>query len=190
MKQKYLILALVMILFGVLFFLISGSLIGKKISQVSELDKKIKIAQEKLNSAKIMNQQLSQFTLIIDNSLTKQKTFNPGEVNNFVKNLADLADQNKIAVLAIYPKEVQSSLNLVEQQYILELNTSYIQLGQFLSNLEALDNIVKINTLDVTPLSETESGQNKNKTKVATGAKVARYKVALELSVFKVQKEV
>jgi archaellum biogenesis ATPase FlaH len=177
-----------MVIIAVVFFLMSSSLISKKISTASSLDKKIKIAQEQLNSAKVMNQQLSQFALIIDNSLTKQKAFNPSEVNTFVKNLADLADQNKIAVLAIYPKEVQSSLNLVEQQYIMELNTSYVELGQFLSNLEALDNIVKINTLDVMPLTTTETGPT-SKTSTTTGPRSARYKVAIELSVFKVQKE-
>jgi len=188
MKQKYLILALVMIGVTVLFFVLSGSLIGKKIKQVNAIDKQIKIAQEKLNSAKILNQQLSQFALIIDNSLTKQKAFNPAEVNTFVKNLADLADQNQIAVLAIYPKEIQGKLGLVEQQYMLELNTTYVQLGRFLSNLEALDNIVKINTLDVMPQMEANSNQNKSKTN--TGPSIARYKVTLELSVFKVQREV
>jgi Tfp pilus assembly protein PilO len=188
MKQKYLIFTLGMIITAVLFFLISGSMIGKKYAKIDSLDKKIKIAQEKLNSAKVLNQQLNQFSLIIDNSLTKEKTFAPQEINAFVKNLADLADQNKIGVLAIYPKEIQSSLNLVEQQYIMELNTTYVQLGQFLANLEALDNIVKITTLDVTPLTEMDSSKAKAGT-VTAGPRIARYKVALELAVFKVQRE-
>ena len=190
MKQHYLIFTLVIILIAVIFFTVSGSLIGKKATDITQLDKKIKAAQEKLNSARIMDQQLSQFSRIIDNSLTKQKSFAPGEVNTFVKNLADLADQNQIAVLAIFPKEIQSGLHLVEQQYIMELNTTYVQLGQFLSNLEALDNIVKINTLDVTPITDVDSGQKQTGKQKATGPKVARYKVALELSVLKVQKEV
>lgn len=190
MKQKYLIFSIVMLAICALFFLISGSMIGKKVSSINSLDKKIKIAQEKLNSAKVMDQQLSQFALIIDNSLTKEKTFTPQEINAFVKNLADLADQNKIAVLAIYPKEIQSGVNIVEQQYILELNTTYVQLGQFLANLEALDNIVKINTLDVMPLTDADTSSGKNKTGESTGPRIARYKVALELSVFKVQREV
>jgi len=178
-----------MVLIGVLFFVISSSLINSKISKINDLDKKIKTAQEKLNSAKVLNQQLSQFSLVIDNSLTKEKVFSPQEVNGFVKNLADLADQNQIAVLAIYPKEVQSKLNLVEQQYIMEINTTYIELGQFLSHLEALDHIVKINTLDVMPLTD-ETAKSNQKTVTQAGPRVARYKVALELSVFKVQREV
>lgn len=190
MKQRYLIFALAMVLVAVLFFLISGSLIGSKISKVDELDRKIKIAQEKLNSAKVLDQELSQFAIIIDNSLTSEKTFAPQEINAFVKNLADLADRNKIGVLAIYPKEIQSKVNVVEQQYIMELNTTYVQLGQFLGNLEAIDNIVKINTLDVMPLTDAETSKKKNEAVVSKGPRVARYKVSLELSVFKVQKEV
>lgn len=189
MKQHYFILTLAIILIAVAFFMVSGSMISKKITDVKQLDKSIKIAQEKLNSARIMDQQLSQFSRIIDNSLTKQKSFSPGEVNSFIKSLADLADQNKIAVLAIYPKEIQSGLHLVEQQYIMEVNTTYVELGQFLSNLEALDNIVKINTLDVTPLSDADSGRKQTGEQKVTTKKIARYKVALELSVLKVQKE-
>ncbi len=184
MRQHYLMFTLFMILVAVLFFMVSSALIGKKIAQVTSYDKKIKVAQEKLNSAKIMDQQLSQFAMIIQNSLTKTKIFSPTEVNAFVKTLANLADNNQIAVIAIYPKEVQASVNLVEQQYIMELNTTYIQLGQFLAALEALDNIVKINTLDVSPQTITDTQK-----KITTGPRVARYKVTLELSVFKVQKE-
>lgn len=189
MKQRYLIFTLGMILVAVLFFTFSGTLIGKKLGKIAQLDKSIKISQEKLNSAKVMDQQLSQFSIIIDNSLTNEKSFSHDEINAFVKNLADLADRNKIAVLAIYPKEIQTGVNLVEQQYILELNTTYVQLGQFLANLEALDNIVKINTLDVMPLTDAESGKAGSQTAVQTGPRIARYKVALELSVFKVQRE-
>jgi Tfp pilus assembly protein PilO len=187
MKQKYLIFSVAMVIIAILFFVLSSSMIGGKVTKINELDGKIKVAQEKLNSAKVMDQELSQFSLIIDNSLTKQKTFSPEEINAFVKNLADLADVNKIGVLAIYPKEIQSSLHIVEQQHIMELNTTYVQLGQFLANLEALDNIVKINTLDVMPLTEAESSKRQNQ--AATVSKVARYKVAIELSVFKVQRE-
>ncbi|HOD17642.1 MAG TPA: type 4a pilus biogenesis protein PilO [Candidatus Cloacimonadota bacterium] len=188
MKQRYIIFEIGMVVVAILFFVLSNSMIGNKLKKIDSLDHKIKIAQEKLNSAKIMNQQLSQFSLIIDNSLTKEKSFSAQEINAFVKSLADLADQNQIGVLAIYPKEVQTGLNLVEQQYIMELNSTYVELGQFLANLEAMDHIVKINTLDVMPLMESEA-TTKTKTGTLSAPKVARYKVALELSVFKVVKE-
>ena len=63
----------------------------------------------------------------------------------------------------------------------MELVCTYVQLGQFLSELESLDNISTIKTLQVNPIKEDKKQQNtKNETK---------YRVNLELSVFKVVKE-
>jgi hypothetical protein len=186
MRKQYLIFLLVIALISVAFFTISGSMINSKINKIASVDKKIKKAQEKLNSAKIMNEQLSQFTMIIRNSLTTEKKINPTDVNAFVKQLADMCDQYKIAIVSIYPKAVFSTADMLEQQYTLELNCTYVQTGQFLSELEGMDNIIKINTLDVTPIMVQDSG-----TKAAsTVTQATRYKVTLELSVFKVVKEV
>ena len=184
MKEKYFVMILAMVLIAVLFFMVSTRMINSKLNQIEQYDKKIKTAQEKLNSARIMDQQLSQFALIIDNSLTKKKSFSIEEVNNFIKKLGDLADQNKIALIRLTDKEVFSSSKLVERSFILELNSTYVQLGQFLGDIEALDNIVKVNAIDVTP-----STDNLNKDKKKTGLQESRYKVILELSVLKVFKE-
>jgi Tfp pilus assembly protein PilO len=185
MRKQYIIFLLVIALVSVLFFLISGSMINAKINKISSVDKKIKKAQEKLNSAKIMNEQLSQFTMIIRNSLTNDKQFTPTEVNSFVKQLATMCDQYKIAIVSIYPKAVFSSASMLEQQYTLELNCTYIQTGQFLSELEGMDNIIKINTLEVTPIMV----QDASKTGKSNIGQATRYKVTLELAIFKVIKE-
>ncbi|HNW99908.1 MAG TPA: type 4a pilus biogenesis protein PilO [Candidatus Cloacimonadota bacterium] len=185
MRRQYIIFLLLIALVSVLFFVISGSMINSKINKINSVDKKIKKAQEKLNSAKIMNEQLSQFNLIINNSLTTEKQFSPDEVNAFVKQLADMCDQYKIAVVSIYPKAVFSNASMLEQQYILELNCTYVQTGQFLSELEGMDNIIKINTLDVTPVQV----QDANSKTLTASTQVTRYKVTLELSIFKVVKE-
>jgi|WetSurMetagenome_2_1015567.scaffolds.fasta_scaffold228176_2 Tfp pilus assembly protein PilO len=186
MRKQYIIFLLIIALISVTFFAVSGSMINSKINKISSVDKKIKKAQEKLNSAKIMNEQLSQFTMIIRNSLTTEKQFNPMEVNSFVKQLADMCDQYKIAIVSIYPKAVFSDASMLEQQYILELNCTYVQTGQFLSELEGMDNIIKINTLDVTPITLQSSNA---KTGTMNTGQATRYKVTLELSVFKVVKE-
>ncbi len=184
MRKQYIIFLLVIALLSVSFFVISGSMINSKVRKIASVDKKIKKAQERLNSAKIMNEQLSQFTMIIRNSLTTQRQFNPIEVNGFVKQLADMCDQYKIAIVSVYPKAVFADASMLEQQYILELNCTYIQTGQFLSELEGMDNIIKINTLDVTPIQVQNAKTGKSDVSQAT-----RYKVTLELSVFKVVKE-
>jgi hypothetical protein len=186
MRKQYIIFLLIIVLLSTLFFVVSGSMINSKIKKITSVDKKIKKAQEKLNSAKIMNEQLSQFTMIIRNSLTTDKQFTPTEVNGFVKQLADMCDQYKIAIVSIYPKAVFADASMLEQQYIMELNCTYVQTGQFLSELEGMDNIIKIRTLDVTPITVQDAN---SKTGGNVAGQATRYKVTLELSVFKVVKE-
>jgi Tfp pilus assembly protein PilO len=186
MRKQYIIFLLIIIVVSVAFFIVSGSMINSNIKKINDVDKKIKKAQEKLNSAKIMNEQLSQFTMIIRNTLTNEKQINPNEVNSFVKQLADMCDQYKIAIVSIYPKAVFADASMLEQQYILELNCTYVQTGQFLSELEGMDNLIKINALDVTPITMQSAN---SKTGNVNAGQATRYKVTLELSVFKVVKE-
>jgi Tfp pilus assembly protein PilO len=183
MRKQYMLFLLIIVLFSLIFFLVGGSMISSKMSKIAAVDQKIKKAQERLNSAKIMNEQLNQFTRIIDNSLTVEKQFKPVEVNAFVKELADLADMHKIAVVSIHPKDVFSDVNVIEQEYTLELTCTYVQVGQFLSELESMDNIIKIGTFEVTPIME---DAKKKESAINT---VTHYKVTLELSVLKVVKE-
>ncbi len=181
MRQKYLIFLIVIALFTAGFFTLGSSMLSKELKEIKRVDKKIKVAQEKLNSAKIMNEQLSEFSRIIQNSLTKTKKFKTEETNAFVKNLAELADRFKISVVNIFPKEVFTRANLVEQNYTMELQCDYIQMGKFLSKLESLDHIIKITYLEVKPMYD------RNKAQVAGQATM--YTVSIELSVFKVLKE-
>ncbi|MBN2830061.1 MAG: type 4a pilus biogenesis protein PilO [Candidatus Cloacimonetes bacterium] len=181
MRQRYLIFLIVLVLFTVGFFTIGSSMITDELNEIKRVDKKIKVAQEKLNSAKIMNEQLSEFTRIIQNSLTKEKKFDSVETNLFVKNLAELADKHKISVVSMLPKDVFSSANLIEQKYTMELSCTYIQMGRFLSQLESLDHIVKINQLEVKPVYDRSKQQVEGQETI--------YTVTIELSVFKVLKE-
>ena len=116
--------------------------------------------------------------------MTDQGEFSSEEVNTFIKKLTDMADKYKIAVHSISPKVVSTTSNyLVEQQYTLILNCTFVEMGQFLSEMESFDNIIKIKTLDITPLKKDKKGDNGD-TEIAT-----RYKVTLELSTLKIIKE-
>ncbi len=181
MRQKYLIFLIVIALFVAGFISLRSSMINNELKEIKRVDKKIKVAQEKLNSAKIMNEELSEFSRIIQNSLTKTKKFETEETNKFVKDLAALADSYKISVSNIFPKEVFTRANLVEQNYTMELQCNYIQMGRFLSKLESLDHIIKITYLEVKPIYD--------KTKVQSDGQATMYTVSIELSVFKVLKE-
>jgi Tfp pilus assembly protein PilO len=162
------------------YILWNVDLVTKKLDKLRKVDKDIKIEQQKLNSAKVLNEELKEVSKVILNSITREKSFETEEINAFVKKLADLADKNHILINAISPKPVSNLTSFIEQSYILELNCEYLQLGRFMTELESFDNIMKVKTLDVKP-----TGDNKDQDPtVAT-----RYRVTLELSTFKILKE-
>jgi archaellum biogenesis ATPase FlaH len=174
MQQKYLILLCTIILTALCFFYLSSKSINAKIAKINVYDKHIKVEQEKLNSAKVLNEQLKEISKIIFQSMTDKGEFSSEEVNTFIKKLTDMADKYKIAVHSIFPKVVSS-------QYTMILNCTFVQMGRFLSQMESFDNLIKIKTLDITPLSKDRKDSN---IEIAT-----RYKVTLELSTLKIIKE-
>ncbi|RLC53209.1 MAG: hypothetical protein DRH79_03960 [Candidatus Cloacimonadota bacterium] len=184
MKQKYLILFFIMILSMLCFFYFSTNSIKTKIAKIGTYDRAIKKDQDKLNSAKVLNEQLQEVSKVIMQSMTTEKDYTPEETNEFVKKLATLADKYKIAVTSLFPKVVSSGgRNLVEQQYTMILNCSFVQMGEFLSQLESFDHIIKIKTLDVSPIKLEKKGGSTSEDAST------RYRVTIELSTFKIIKE-
>jgi Tfp pilus assembly protein PilO len=183
MREKYIVFILLMVLIAVLIFTASANNLQTNLKKVSEYDAQSKVAQEKLNSARIMDEQLSQFSLIIDNSLSRSGGFTFDEINEFKKRIGELAHERKISINKLSDSNKFSLPGLLETTYNLEMEATFVQMGQFLSDLEALDNIIKIHAIDVTP-AQVEDG---NKKTVDTA--VSKYRIMLELSIFKVKKE-
>ncbi len=183
MKERYTILVLLILLIGVVFFMLTANTVKKTKTQIEVLDTKIKTAQEKLNSARIMEQQLSQFALIIDNSLTKTASFSFDEINDFKTKIGQIADQRSIQLNKLSDSNKFSLPGLIETTYNIELEASYVQIGQFISDLEALDNIIKIHALDISPTQVSDR-------EVRAPGAPNRYRLTMELSIFKVKKEV
>lgn len=182
-KQRYLLLLFVMILSTICFFYFSTNSIKTKIEKIDKYDEAIKVEQEKLNSAKVINDQLQEVSKVIMLSMTTEKEFAIEDVNAFVRQLASLADKYKISIDSLSPKVVSSDKSyLVEQEYSLSVVCTFIQMGQFLSELESFDHIIKLNTLDVRPVKE-------DKTQTFDEIIDTRYKVTFELSVFMIIKE-
>jgi len=180
MKNRYMILLLIIAVVAGAFFYFGNSVISKKIRKIKAYDERIKEEQEKLNSAKILNEQLAEVSKVILASITNEKEYSPEEVNAFVKKLADLADKYEIKVNGVVPKVVRGlNRHYVEQQYTLELNCTFVQLGKFLTELEGFDNIMEVNTLTVSPIP------NENASELTE----TRYRVSILLTTVKIVKE-
>ncbi|MDD2228392.1 MAG: type 4a pilus biogenesis protein PilO [Candidatus Cloacimonetes bacterium] len=183
MREKYLIFVLLMLVMAVAFYMVTSNNVKQNTDRIKEYDAKIKTAQEQLNSARILDEQLSQFALIIDNSLTKTPSFSFDEVNDFKTKIGQIADQRSIQINKLSDSNKFSLPGLIESTYNLELEASYVQIGQFISDLESLDNILKIHALDVSPAQVSDK-------QVAVAGASNRYRVNIELSIFKVKKAV
>jgi len=183
MKQRYLLLLFVMLISTILFFYFSSNSVNAKIKRIGRYDEAIKEEQEKLNSAKVLNEQLKEVSKVIMQSMTTDTEFTTDEINSFVKKIADLSDKYQIPIDSIHPKVVASEKSyLVEQEYTLSIVCTFVQMGQFLSELESFDHIIKVKTLDVRPVKE-------KKGSTFDEILETRYKVSLELSVYKIIKE-
>ncbi len=180
MKEKYLVFILGIILISVLFFLLAGNSLKKNLGEVESYDKKIKTTLEKLNSAMIMDQQLSQFREILDNSLTTDAKFSVDELNAFQKEIERLRDQNQMKLIKISDSNKFAEAGMIETTYSIELQGTFRQMGQFISELEAQNHIIKIQYLDVSPLQASEKN-NPNATNI--------YRITMEISIFKVKQE-
>jgi Tfp pilus assembly protein PilO len=162
--------------------MLSSETLNKNIAQVQNLDSQIKSSQEKLNSARIMDQELSQFAMIIDNSLSKENKFSFDEINAFKTGIGQMAHERQISITKLSDTSKWSLPNLIEITFNMELEATYRQIGQFISDLESQDFIIKIQNLDISPIQSSDE-------EIMANAE-SRYRVLLEISVFKVKKEV
>ncbi|MDY0325499.1 MAG: type 4a pilus biogenesis protein PilO [Candidatus Cloacimonadaceae bacterium] len=182
MREKYFAFIIVMLAVTVAFILLSTRSLEANMRKISNLDDRIKTTQEQLNSARIMDQELSQFARIIENSLTRTQQFSFEEINEFKATIGDIAHERHISINKLSDTNKWSLPNLIETTFNLELEATYVQIGQFISDLESQDNIIKIQTLDISPAQMTDKD-----TKDVNAP--SRYRVLLELSMFKVKKE-
>ena len=183
MKERYYALIIVMLAATVIFIMLTTRSLDANMNNIRNLDDRIKTTQEQLNSARIMDQELSQFARIIDNSLTRTTQFSFDEINDLKAMIGEMAHERKISINKMSDTNKWSLPNLIETTFNMELEANYVQIGQFISDIESQDNILKIQTLDISP------AQVSDKNAQASNAP-SRYRVLLELSIFKVKKEV
>lgn len=182
MKEKYLGFIAAVVVISIVFFMWSTNIVNSKSLQIRRLDAQIRRAQERLNSAKVLNEQLAQVSRVIENVLTTDREFRSVEINALVRELAELADHYQIAVYSLSPRSAFSGREIVEHQFIMDVMATYVQLGQFMTALESFDQIIRVNKLDVKP-------QDTPFEFIVDGEPVTQYRVNIEISAFKIVKE-
>ncbi|MCD4829541.1 MAG: hypothetical protein K8R90_08970 [Candidatus Cloacimonetes bacterium] len=192
-KEKYLIVLLGIILLSFVFFYTGNLMIKGQIKDIKKFDRRIGKAIDRLNSAQVLNRELSGVSRVIRNSITDSETekFPAEDINAFVNQLGNFADTLKIPVVSLSPKESYSPGKVMEHQFTIVFECTYVQLGQFVTKLERSDMIIRINTFDVLPIREDKKLLAQAEAEAAGEVEeiATRYRVTLDLSTFKVRKE-
>ncbi len=191
MKGGNLVLIAGIVLLAALFFTTGARLVQPQLEEVERQDSLIRSTLGKLNSARILDQQLSQFHGILIQNLTNTPAFAEEELRAFSKDLARLVAQNQLEPHQRDPAQKTAWLEIANQQSgtgmaeavcRLDLTGTFAQMGQFIAELEALDQLVRINYLDISPLQPEEIEQPEDP------ESPANYLIALEFSLLKVVK--
>jgi hypothetical protein len=182
MKNKYLFLMFCFVVITVLFFAHSSYLINTKLTSIQRTDRDIRRLQEELNSARVLSKDLEGVSVVIENSLTSNRELSIEEANNFAAELYDLANNYQISVNILSPRVSLAQRGTLEQQFSMDLECTYVQLGQFLASLERYDYILRVNTLDVRPLTDKYKED-------ANGNRETLYKITMDLAIFKIVRE-
>lgn len=180
-KIKYIILLFVIVLVSILFVVTTRVMILSKITDINRQDRQIKNTQEKVNNAKVLSQDLSEVSSVIVNTITPERELSNLEANEFVTELTGFAKSLEIAVHSISPRPALTQNRIIEQQFSIELECTYVQLGRYIARIESYDYLIRINTLDVRPQS--------NRFREINGVKHTLYRIVLDLSILKIVKE-
>ena len=191
MKGGNLVLIAGIVLLATIFFPPGAVLARRQLEEVARQDSLIKSTLGKLNSARILDQQLSQFRGILIQNLTNDRAFSEDDLRTFSQELARLVAQNQLEPYQrdAAPKTAwleianqQSGTGMAEAVCRLDLTGTFAQMGQFIAELEALDQLVRINYLDISPLQPEEIEQPEDPESPDS------YLIALEFSLLKVVK--
>lgn len=187
MKHKYLVLLLIMVIATIAFFYFSSNKFSYNLRVIDAYDARIREEQERLNSAKVLNEQLQHVAKVIMNTMTTNRRFTTEEVNAFARRLADLAEKNEIKVHGFNHKTISTpNPHRLQHNYSMELHCTFVQMGQLLADLESMNHIVRVETIEIRPLQTDRRARDQQ---VTIETKDTVYRVNLELAAVKIVKE-
>ena len=145
------------LLFGALIFLtltywVSASvLIGEKPFQVTVLEEEQTELNENLISAQILASELDRvFTLFQENLALSQADSLADDANlPFLDNLTDMLADLDIKLMGIKPKPRIDKITYFKAPYIITLECTFEQFGQFLSEMERSPRMITLDEFEV-----------------------------------------
>lgn len=160
MKRNYTILIIIIIVISFAYYYFSDQVISGNVSEVKQLDKKIKTARQELNSLIVQNEKLGEFTSILSHTLTKESEFSSDEIHEIIQTMDEIAQKYTINISGISHKDLFTAADQLEHEFSFEFTTTYVKLGKFLNDIEKMDFLTVINDFTIDPVRVVEKKQD------------------------------
>lgn len=140
-----------LILLSISFWLSASTLIGKKPHEIVLLEDEQSDLNENLISAQILASELDRVFTLFQENLALSKTDSLAEDSNlpFLDNLTDMLSDLEIKLMGIKPKERIDKKTYFKAPYVVTLECTYEQFGQFLSEIERSPRLIILDEFEV-----------------------------------------
>lgn len=158
---RNIILLAVSLLFWFLISILSSYLYSEKVLEIRGLEKEQKMANEKYITAQILSKKLKKvYNLFESNLATDKNDIKNKEANmTFLEDLTDIIENIGIKLLRIEPGMKKKKGKLTFIPYDIQIESSYEDLGIFITELESSDRLITVDEIIV------KNGTEKIKTK-------------------------
>ncbi|MBM3324606.1 MAG: hypothetical protein FJY66_02960 [Calditrichaeota bacterium] len=150
--MKRLLLALLLLLiFGGSHYLYQRLVYAELPPRLYQLDKAIRLENEKLIAAQIIERELQQVTRLIEGNLalSLQDSLAEDASMPFMNYITDLLQEMRVRLIRIEPGQRVNMADYIKTPYLLEVETSYANMVNFLNRLEKSDRLVTIESFEL-----------------------------------------
>lgn len=150
MKRALFALILLVIVGGT-FYYYQNYVYRQKPTKVRELDRIIRIENEKLIAAQIIANELQHVTLLIEGNLAQSARDSLAEDASlpFMDQLTDILREYNIDLVSIQPGRRKHMADYITIPYTMSINTTYESLVNFLNDMEKNNRLVTVDDMEL-----------------------------------------
>ena len=146
--------------------------------KIRQLDRTIKLRDEKLISAQIIHQELELVSNLIEKNLAASKNDSLAEDASlpFLEYITGILDQDEVALVKLEPGRRSARLDYVRTPYTLTIESTYTQLGKFVNQLEKSERLITVEELEI------DNAVRKSGARAQEGADPAKHIIIMKIS--------
>lgn len=146
--------------------------------EITQLDRTIRLRDEKLISAQIIHREMELVSHLIQNNLATSKTDSLAHDASlvFLEYITGILDDLEIALDKLEPGRRSARLDYVRVPYTLEIEARYEQLGQFINRLEKSERLITVEEFEI------DNGVRKSGARAQKGTEPDVHSIIMKIS--------